>query len=68
MIDWRKLIADLRAHGVSTDEIALAVVQAGGQATGQAIRRLSCGETKEPKFTTGATIIALHREKCSSSC
>ena len=67
MIDWRKLLADLRAKGVTSEEIALAVVQSGASCTGQAIRRLSCGGTKEPRFTIGATIISLHRDKCSNN-
>ena len=60
MIDWRRLICELRGSGMSTARVAEVV-----SCSEHALYSLSSGRRKsEPLYSLGAALIALHAERC----
>lgn len=58
-MDWNKLVEDLKATGLTQEEIA----ELSGMATGTLSELLS-GKVKEPRWSKGDALIALHLERC----
>ena len=57
-MDFKQLIADLMAAGISQPQIAK---QCGcAQAT---VSELASGVNKQPRYTLGAALVALHKRK-----
>ena len=56
VMDWKQLIADITQLGISQADIA---TRTGIAAS--AISELATGKTKEPRWTTGQKLRALHR-------
>lgn len=59
-MDWKLLIADIQAHGLTQPQIA--AICGCGQAT---VSDLASGTTKDPRHTLGEALKALH-EKCKA--
>lgn len=61
-MDWKKLIAELSAAGLTQAQIAdlCGVAQA-------TVSDLHRGETKSPGFSFGAALVELHREKVAGA-
>ena len=60
-MDWKLLIAELRAHGLSQPQIAAACDC--GQAT---ISDLASGKTDDPRHSLGQALRALHAERINT--
>ena len=58
----RQLIQELIDTGLSEAEIGDRIGLSQPQ-----VHRLKTGEAKEPKWSVGERLIALHKEKCSKS-
>ena len=66
MIDWRKIIAELRAQGYDCPKLAVEAHRHGMETSADLLRALSCGRTKEPKYTLGVFLMMMHNDKCSN--
>lgn len=58
MIDWHRVVLDLRGHG-SLESIARRV-----GSDGRHLRRLARGEVEQPRFNTGVAVLDLHLDLC----
>lgn len=58
MIDWQKVVLNLRRHG-SLETIARRV-----GSDGRHLRRLARGEVEQPRFNTGVRLLDLHLDLC----
>lgn len=61
-MDWKTLIAEIRATDMKQDEIGRAV--GVSQAS---ISDLANGNIKEPKFSLGQALVSLHRKRCKKA-
>jgi transcriptional regulator with XRE-family HTH domain len=62
-MDWKSLIADLKAAGYSQPQIADAVGRDMGRPCGQAtIAELATGKTSQPRYELGRALERLHRK------
>lgn len=59
-MDWKKLIADLAASGMTQTEIGAAIGVSQGR-IGQVIG----GKGATFKYETGVRLVELHRQRCS---
>lgn len=59
MIDWQKVILNLRASGLSASATARRV-----KADAATVQRLARGEIKEPRFSQGLALLDLHLALC----
>jgi transcriptional regulator with XRE-family HTH domain len=58
-MDWKKIISDLSESGIT--QIAMAERCKCAQST---ISEISKGKIKNPSFTTGFELVAMHSEVC----
>jgi hypothetical protein len=59
-MDWKSLISDLKAAGLSETHIAGAV--SCGQAS---INEIGSGKTTNPRYNLGRALVELHRRVCT---
>ncbi len=59
MIDWQKLILNLRSAGLST-----LMVSKRANMDAQTVTRFARGELKEPRFSQGLALLDLHLIAC----
>lgn len=60
LVDWQRLILDLRAAKLSSEAIAR---QVGGCST-STIKQLVSGRAKDCRFSVGAALLDLHKRMC----
>lgn len=60
-MDWKAIIKDLRDAGLSIDNIAVEI-----GVSPSAVREIEAGRTKEPRYTAGDRLAALHKTRANS--
>lgn len=59
LIDWQKVVLNLRTAGCTTN----AIIRRANMA-GSTIRHLARGEIKEPRFSQGMKLLDMHSSFC----
>jgi len=61
--DWKRILKELRRHGVTQDQVADHLQSNGLEYTKSAVAKLSSGVTAEPPHSAGQAILNLHQQK-----
>lgn len=61
--DWKRILKELRRHGVTHDQIAEYLQSNGIAYTKSSVDKLSQGKTDEPLHSVGQAILNLHQQK-----
>jgi transcriptional regulator with XRE-family HTH domain len=61
--DWKRILKELRQHGVSQRQIADHLQSNGIAYTKSGVEKLSQGKIDEPSHSAGQAILNLHQQK-----
>jgi len=61
--DWKRILKELRQHGVTRGQLAKHLQSNGLEYTKSAVDKLSSGVTAEPPHSAGQAILNLHQQK-----
>jgi hypothetical protein len=59
MIDWQKVVLNIRRHYKSLHRVAREI-----QSNERHLNRIARGEVNEPRFNTGLRLLDLHHKVC----